>query len=478
MSSVVRGWDRLRRPVWMFDPASSRGVYANAAALTLWGAETLDELLARDFSNLSPAVKARTNRLRDATAGGEEVQERWTFYPNGRPVTVQATISTFRMDDGHGVLLFEAAPLDVGAEERRAVEALRHTSTLITLLDEAGAILFSNPAAYAAYGPGEATLGARFVDRDRGAWFLAQVRGGQAVSRLCEVETAAGRRWHDIDARPVTDPVTGASGTLLNEQDVTARVEAEVAQATAEQKAAMAEARQKFLTDMSHELRTPLNAVIGFSGLLAGAGLPPAQGEQVQTIHEAGQRLLTVVNQMIDLSEQGDGPAAAPTASPEAGVAAIPTPDPADEAGGRGPLRVLCVDDNQTNRMLMTAMLAAQGVVCETADDGALGLAAAAAGDWDVVLMDIQMPVMDGVESARGIRALGGEVGAVPIIAVTANTLADQVQSYLEAGMDDLVAKPVNMAELLGKVAYWGGCGWREAASGGLSDADRSHAGG
>lgn len=465
LSTAVRGWDRLRRPVWMFDPVSFRGVYANAAALTLWGAETLDELLARDFSNLSPAVKARTNRLRDATARGGEVHERWTFYPNGGSVTVQATISTFRIADGHDVLLFEAAPLDVGAEERRALEALRHTSTLITLLDEAGQILFSNPAAYAAYGSSEASLGARFVDPDRGSWFLAQVRAGQAVSRLCEVETAAGRRWHDVDARPVTDPVTGAPGALLNEQDVTARVDAEGAQATAEQKAAMAEARQKFLTDMSHELRTPLNAVIGFSELLYGAVLTLEQREQVKRIHQAGERLLTVVNQMIDLSEQADDSGAGPVPLPDSGVhkerALIPVVKPT----GNEPLRVLCVDDNQTNRMLMTAMLSGQGMVCETAEDGAEGLAKAASGGWDVVLMDIQMPVMDGVESARRIRALAGEAAAVPIIAVTANTLAGQVESYIEAGMDDLVAKPVNMAELLGKVAYWGGCGWRQALS-------------
>ena len=473
LSSAVRGWDRLRRPVWMFDPVSLRGVYANAAALTLWGADTLEELLARDFSNLSPAVRARTDRLREATAGGKEVDERWTFYPNGRPVTVQATISAFRMDDGRAVLLFEAAPLDVGVEERRAVEALRHTSTLITLLDDTGAILFSNPAAYAAYGPGEGALADRFVDPGLADWFLQQVQTGQAVSRLCEIRTSGGRRWHDVDARPVSDPVTGAPGVLLNEQDVTARVEAEGAQATAEQKAAMAEARQKFLTDMSHELRTPLNAVIGFSELLSGAGLAPAQEAQARQIHQAGHGLLTVVNQMIDLSEQGG-----PDMSEGSGVGATsadPVQTPAAGPHGGTALRVLCVDDNQTNRMLMTAMLSGQGMICETTNDGAQGLAAAAAGAWDIVLMDIQMPVMDGVEATRRIRALGGEAGAVPIVAVTANTLADQVESYFEAGMDDLIAKPVNMAELLAKVAHWGGCGWREALAGAAVDADRSN---
>ncbi len=464
LSLAMRGWDRLRRPVWMFDPDALRGVYANPAALSLWGAESLEELLARDFSNLSLAVRARTDRLRDATADGGEISERWTFYPNGRPVTVQATISTYRTEDGRGILLFEAAPLEVEAEERRAVEALRHTSAMITLLDDAGAVLFSNPTAYAAYGGAADGLATRFVDPSKGQALIDQGRSGVAAGGLCEVVTAAGRRWHDVHARPVLDPVTGAPGVLLDEQDVTARVEAEGAQASAEQKAAMAEARQKFLTDMSHELRTPLNAVIGFSELLAGAALPSHQDAQARRIHQAGQRLLAVVNQMIDLSAETEAPADL-SAETAPGLAQTATPEAPSAPGDGKVLRVLCVDDNQTNRMLMVAMLSGAGLICETADDGALGLAAAAAGGWDVVLMDIQMPVMDGVESARRIRAIAGEAGAVPIIAVTANTLPSQIESYIEAGMDDLIAKPVDMAELLTKIGSWGDSGWREAAT-------------
>ncbi|MFI4950074.1 MAG: diguanylate cyclase, partial [Caulobacterales bacterium] len=79
----TQAWDALRRPIWLFDPASLRGVYANPAALALWGADSAEELLARDFSKLSPAVRARTARLATTTAGGGEVSERWTFYPKG-----------------------------------------------------------------------------------------------------------------------------------------------------------------------------------------------------------------------------------------------------------------------------------------------------------------------------------------------------------------------------------------------------------
>ena len=134
-------------------------------------------------------------------------------------------------------------------------------------------------------------------------------------------------------------------------------------------------------------------------------------------------------------------------------------------------MRVLYVDDNDNNRALVSTLLSLQGVVCETADDGAQGLAAASRGDWDLVLMDIQMPVMDGVEASRRIRALGDEAAAVPIIALTANTLDDQLATYAEVGMNDCIAKPVNAAELFSKVAHWAATPWREVSRAGRAAA-------
>lgn len=458
---IAQTWDRLRRPVWLYDPHTSRGVYANPPALLLWGAATLEELLARDFSALSPAVKVRTDRLVALTADGGEISERWTFYPNGEPVTVQASISAFTLDDGRHVLLFEASPTEVDAGERRAVEALRHTSAVITLFDRGGGRLFANPAAYGAYGSDDVAFAARFADPVEGEAMFAAAVAGENVGGVHLVATVLGPRWHHMDARPVFDPVTGAAGVLLNEQNVTARVEAEMARSAAEQKAAMSDARQRFLTDMSHELRTPLNAVIGFSGLLVEAGLEASRTDQARRIHEAGQDLLIVVNRMIADPDAVTGPPeSAEGAQCEPAGEVLMTAESGMDIPG---LRVLYVDDNQSNRTLVKAMLATQSIACETADDGAQGVEAAISGDWDLILMDIQMPVMDGVTAARRIRALDGTVGATPIIALTANTLHEQVRSYFEVGMDDCLAKPVDMIELLTKVAQWGGSGWRDA---------------
>lgn len=451
LAEAARGWDALRAPIWLYDPINLKGVYANRAALLLWGASSLPELLARDLGKLSPAVLARVQRLAQVTADGGDVVERWTFYPKGEPVTVAATISTFHLEDGRPVLLFEAAPAEVSASERRAVEALRHTPVIVTLFDADGRPVFGNPAAYQAYGEDRA-FADRFAEPSRGEALISAARAGETASDIFEAETSAGRRWHQADIRPVLDPVTGAAGVLLNERDVTLRVEAERGRVAAEQKAAMAEARQQFLAEMSHELRTPLNAVLGFSELLSGAGLEAEQASQIKRIHEAGQRLAVVVEEMIALSEGGELPAAEAKPSNELTSEGEISSDDA-------PLRVLYVDDNDSNRVLVRAILSSQGVACETADDGALGLEAVRSGEWDVILMDIQMPVMNGVEAALAIRALDEPLCSIPIVAVTANTLPEQIEDYARAGMVDCIAKPVRPATLLAAVAHWGDAG-------------------
>lgn len=464
----MTAWDSLRRAVWLFDPDTCFGVYANRAALALWGATDLEELLSRDFSKLSPAVRARTDRLKAVTADGEPVEERWTFYPNGEPLTVQALISTVALHDGRRVLLFEATDADVGAEERRAVEALRHSAGPVGLFDASGAVLFANPGAFSAYGEGGALVD-RFEDRKAGQAVLDAALDERATSEVHRMETLKGPRWHHVDCRPVQDPVTGAVSVLLSESDVTDRVEAEAARAAAEQRVAMAEARQAFLSQMSHELRTPLNAVMGFADVLAGTGLTRDQAAQVARIVAAGEALNTVVEHMIDLSRREDWGGAIdmdalmrPKSSVAASAAAVPVADEEPDEGEGRAMVVLYVDDNESNRVLVSTLLTAQGVVCETANDGAEGVEAARRGGWDVILMDIQMPVMDGVEATRRIRALGTEVAATPIIALTANTLAEQLELYFAVGMDDCIAKPLNAAEMFDKLFTQASRPWRE----------------
>jgi PAS domain S-box-containing protein len=117
-------------------------------------------------------------------------------------------------------------------------------------------------------------------------------------------------------------------------------------------------------------------------------------------------------------------------------------------------VRILVVEDNPTNRMIATKLLENLGAAVETAVDGYAGVDAAARGGFDVILMDIQMPGIDGVEAARRIRALGGASASTPIVALTANVLAHQRQAYLDAGMDGVVGKPIAPGVLLAEIAH------------------------
>ena len=112
-------------------------------------------------------------------------------------------------------------------------------------------------------------------------------------------------------------------------------------------------------------------------------------------------------------------------------------------------LRVLVVDDVLINRDIAGSFLSAAGHEVTYAEGGAEAVAAVASRDFDVVLMDVRMPEMDGLEATRRIRALGCAGGRVPIVALTAQAFTEQVAACREAGMDSHLAKPFEMDELL-----------------------------
>jgi signal transduction histidine kinase/AmiR/NasT family two-component response regulator len=120
--------------------------------------------------------------------------------------------------------------------------------------------------------------------------------------------------------------------------------------------------------------------------------------------------------------------------------------DDADE----GSLRLLAAEDNVTNQQVLSAVMGSLGIEVDIVADGVAAFEAWRDGAYDLILMDIQMPVMDGIDSARAIRAAERESGRrrTPIVALTANALSHQVQEYLAAGMDGHVAKPIEIAKL------------------------------
>jgi PAS domain S-box-containing protein len=205
-----------------------------------------------------------------------------------------------------------------------------------------------------------------------------------------------------------------------------------------------------------------------------GCGLDPAQREHLfepftqadaSTTRKFGgtglgltiaRRLVSMMGGDIDVaSEPGRGSAfsvslrlgrvagatRAPVAATPAAVHARPRP-----AGLRG--RVLVVDDNPVNLRVATLLLKRIGYDVDEAADGRAGVTAAAVTLYDAILMDCEMPVMDGYMAAAAIRRLDGARGSVPIVAVTASAMKADVERALAVGMDAHLAKPIRLAQL------------------------------
>ena len=115
-------------------------------------------------------------------------------------------------------------------------------------------------------------------------------------------------------------------------------------------------------------------------------------------------------------------------------------------------LRILLAEDNRINRMMVQSMLRKSGHEVTVAEDGRQALNAVIAGDFDIVLMDMQMPEMDGEEATSAIRALPPPRNRVPVLALTADVMAEHRDRYLRAGVDDLVAKPIDWRILSGAI--------------------------
>ncbi|HEY4031029.1 MAG TPA: ATP-binding protein [Caulobacteraceae bacterium] len=134
--------------------------------------------------------------------------------------------------------------------------------------------------------------------------------------------------------------------------------------------------------------------------------------------------------------------------APADAVAALPA------LGGGRPLRILAAEDNPMNQLVLTTLLGAAGLEPVMVANGAEAVKAFAAEPWDLILMDVQMPVMDGLDAARAIRAAERARGlpATPIIALTANAMQHQLDAYRACGMTSTVSKPIEIRALMAAI--------------------------
>jgi CheY-like chemotaxis protein len=111
-------------------------------------------------------------------------------------------------------------------------------------------------------------------------------------------------------------------------------------------------------------------------------------------------------------------------------------------------VRILIAEDHLVNRKVLLAFLRQLGLTADVVEDGFGVIEAVTASDYDVVLMDIRMPGLDGVEATGRIRALGDEINQPYVIAVTASAMRDDHERFREAGIDSMLTKPITIAQL------------------------------
>ncbi|WP_340644032.1 response regulator [Phenylobacterium sp.] len=236
-------------------------------------------------------------------------------------------------------------------------------------------------------------------------------------------------RWLMIEERRTLD-----GGVIGLRVDITAmKQQAEALEEALHRAEAANRAKTDFLADMSHELRTPLNGVLGLGQALAGTDLTEIQRALLSDMIASAQDLDGLVNGLLDYGDRARAADAAP--------AAAPSDVPA--------LRVLAADDNPTNRKVVELMLSAAGAEVISVENGQQAVDAWRAGVFDVVLMDLRMPVMDGLEAIRAIRkAEGAGLPRAPIIVISANTSTTDVEASAAAGADRHIGKPLRAEEL------------------------------
>lgn len=232
---TLDSFEVLSTPVWVFDLGKRRITWANQAAVRFWQAESLAQLLERDMAkDFSLASEGRLTGYAQRLKSEPRISEQWTFYTGQGPATVLCSFSVAQSSGPGPAFLVEAtpaAPDSAAGDTLRAIEAFRHTTALVSVIDLEGETLMENPAALRTYGHviggGKHAFARRFSDTDDAARALHRVSNGKEFVEEVWVSTLEGQRRHAIEARPTTDPVTGRRAILLSEIDVTFRHEAE-----------------------------------------------------------------------------------------------------------------------------------------------------------------------------------------------------------------------------------------------------------
>ena len=196
--------------------------------------------------------------------------------------------------------------------------------------------------------------------------------------------------------------------------------------------------KSRFLTEMAHAIRTPLNSLSGGIELLADQ--TSGQSKDYEIVSSATKELVELARQMIEQADTGATPAAAVAPGlffEERGA----------EETEAAP-KVLLAEDTESNRYVIERMLGAIGCETTIVTNGVEAVEAVRGTTFDVILMDVMMPIMDGEQATQAIRAMTGPASRIPIIGVTAHSLQAERERLLSAGMNACLSKPVRREDL------------------------------
>ncbi len=214
----------------------------------------------------------------------------------------------------------------------------------------------------------------------------------------------------------------------------------------------------QFGAQVRHELRTPVNAVIGYSEMLLeeAEALSDGAARDVRKIHGAGHKLLGLIEDIIKLSKVASGSVDVGLQSPKVqaliqDVVRTIKPLSAEEPRSAPAGRILVVDDNEVNRDMLSRRLEREGYEAQTAVDGLDALRAVHAGSFDVVLLDILMPGLNGYEVLERLKA-DPQTRHIPVIMISALDEVDSVVRCIENGASDYLPKPFNPVLLRARI--------------------------
>ena len=198
-------------------------------------------------------------------------------------------------------------------------------------------------------------------------------------------------------------------------------------------------ARTEFLTEMAHAIRTPLNSLHGGLELLADD--VTENSKDFEVVKDAADQLVEIATKLIEQSDSGDAPQA--RLATGFSVEEITVDEDVSDAP-----KVLLAEDTESNRYVIERMLQSIGCEATIVSNGVEAVEAVRTSSFDVVLMDVMMPIMDGEQATQAIRAMSGPASRTPVIGVTAHSLQAERERLLSAGMTACLSKPVRREEL------------------------------